>query len=179
MELQQRRQSTSDGLAFLFFPFYLSGVSKAVKKKIEWQYKNTFKKKLEKKSLLRDLISDFVVKDPLETSIVKFVLFFKCKSQREDTGDVFDPLDSPTALLISCWCREVIWKDEISATFCDRDYMLLYYSELDPKTSTNLRWDLDLFCRECLVCEQSQHSCENFIIGHWKMSCLISFPSPI
>lgn len=139
--------------------------------------------RLGKKSQFRDLTLELFVNPPLQTSTVKFVLFFKYKSQGEDTGEAFDPLDSPAAMLISCLpscrCREVILKDEISATFCDKDYMLLYYSEQDTKTSTNLRWDLDLFRRECSVCEQSQHSCENFIIGYRKMSCLISFPIPI
>lgn len=32
--------------------------------------------------------------------------------------------------------------------------MLLYDFEPEPKTSTNLKWDLDLFLREYLVCKQ-------------------------
>lgn len=127
------------------------------------------------------MILEFVV-NALKTITVIFALFFKHKTQREDTREV-DPLDSPAAMLISCLpsCqyREVISKDEISTKFSDKDYMLLYYSELDSKISTNLRFDSNLFCREGLVCEPSQHSCENFIIGCRKMSCSISSPSPI
>lgn len=44
--------------------------------------------------MFKDLILEFVVNAPLQANAVNFVLLFKCKSQREGTGEVFDPMGS-------------------------------------------------------------------------------------